>query len=214
MRSRIYKADNFYHICNKSIANYKIFKDLNNGKRFYQALAYYNNPKNKVNLGMSLINNPDYQPNLLIPVENSYLKFLNFCIMPDHYHLVVKVMADDVLSKYINDVENSFSRFFNLRYNRKGPIWQSRFKAIRIKSNEQLLHVIRYVALNPTTSSLANKPEDWFFSGYRFLISDPVYLSKYLTEISISKPLLFKQFVENNLDYQRQLKKIKKLILE
>jgi len=152
--------------------------------------------------------------NLLIPKNNTLIKFLCFNIMPDHYHLLVKIVVDDVFSKYINDIENSFTRFFNLKFKRKGPLWQSRFKTIRIRTDKQLLHVSRYIHLNPTTAGLVEKPEDWFFSSYKDFISDERFLKKFIKEISISNPKAYKKFIENNQDYQRKLRQIKKLIIE
>lgn len=134
--------------------------------------------------------------------------------MPDHYHLLVKILKDSVLSKYINDVENSFSRYFNIKLNRKGPLWESSFKAVKIKTNEQLLHVSRYIHLNPTSSNLVTKPEDWEFSSYNDFIKDQKILKEILTEISIKSPKKYKSFVEKNIIYQKKLKFVRKLMID
>ena len=84
---------------------------------------------------------------------------------------------------------------------------------LTITSNEQLLHTTRYVHLNPTTSQLIDKPENWEFSSYRNIITTDMYLKK-ITEISIHNKNKYRKFVEDNKDYQQKLKKIKKLILE
>jgi putative transposase len=129
--------------------------------------------------------------------------------MPDHYHLVVKVLVKKAVSKYMSDVENSFSRFFNIKSKRKGPLWQSVFKFVRINTNEQLIHVTRYVHLNATTSLLVDNPEDWTFSSYKYFVKDKKYL-EYASEISIQSPDHYKKFVEDRKDYQKKLKFIKK----
>ena len=134
--------------------------------------------------------------------------------MPDHYHLLLKVLKENMLSKYISDVENSFSRFFNIKLKRKGPIWESRFKAVRVKTNEQLLHVSRYIHLNPTSSNLVEKPEDWIFSSYKSFITKSEIINKTMNEISISDRDLYKKFIEGNIDYQRKLKKIRNLFID
>lgn len=134
--------------------------------------------------------------------------------MPDHYHLLVKVLKDRCVSKYINDLEISFSKFFNLKFNRKGPLWQSRFRAVRIETDEQLLHTTRYIHINPSTSDLVNDPEDWEFSSYRDYINNERILKEIMTEITIKDPKTYKKFVEDRIDYQKKLKKIKKLLLE
>ncbi len=76
-----------------------------------------------------------------------------------------------------------------------------------------MLHVSRYVHLNPVTNYLIEKPEDWLYSSYKFYLDNNL-LNNYLTEISVNSTEAYKKFVENNIDYQRKLKLIKKLTLE
>lgn len=200
-----------YHVFNKSIASYGIFKDITNGKRFIEALDYYNKIDLHYSLsGAKILKNYKYV-NLLDKRKNPVVDFISYCIMPDHYHLLVKLQAGS-LSKYINDIENSFTRFFNIKFERKGPLWQSSFKSVRIENNEQLLHVSRYIHLNPTTNELVKKPGEWILSSYNDLaIGD--YLKK-IKEISIKNKFLYKEFVEDQIDYQILLKKIKRKLLD
>jgi len=212
MKNKFY--DNcFYHIFNKSIANFGIFSKPRNSKRFIDTLYYYNSLKIELSLSLYLRKN-SIDADLLIPREQSIAKIISFCIMPDHYHLLIKVSHADKFSKYLNNVEDSYSRFFNLKNNRKGPLWQSPVKSVYIESNEHLLHVSRYIHLNPTTKYLVNKPEKWIFSSYKYFISNEKYLKEYIREISIDSCSDYKRFVENNIDYQRQLKHIKKLMID
>lgn len=204
-----------YHVFNKSIAGYPIFKDLDNSQRFLEGLYYYNNQLAVQSYSRFLEKHEDYQGgNLLIPITDGYVKFLAYCIMPDHYHLLIKITKDNSLSKLISDIENSFTRFFNIKFKRVGPLWQTCFKSVQIISNEQLLHVSRYIHLNPVTNFLVDKPEDWIFSSYKTIISKPIFLDKYVKEISIDNIQQYKKFTENNIDYQRRLKLIKKLMLD
>ncbi len=93
--------EKIFHICNKSIANYGIFKDSNNVERFIKGLNYYNNSKSKLNLALYLRSkiNKQEKVNLLVPKDNRVVKFICYCIMPDHYHLLIKVLTDNSLSK-------------------------------------------------------------------------------------------------------------------
>jgi len=215
-KRRVFEKGKVYHICNKSIANYGIFKDKRNSLRFFKALVYYNTFESKVRLSayFKLKKENKIKSNLLDLNKTNTLKCLAYCIMPDHYHLLLKVLADNTLSKYISDVENSFSRYFNIKFKRKGPIWQSRFRCVEIKTDEQLLHVSRYIHLNPTTDYLIDKPEDWEFSSYKDYILNNHYLKNVFSEITINNALTYKKFCEDQIDYQRNLKKIKKLLLE
>lgn len=212
MKNKFYD-DCFYHVFNKSIANFGIFSKLENGIKFIDTLDYYNDLKTKQSLSVYLRKNSP-NTNLLIPKDNSVIKIISYCIMPDHYHLLIKIICANKFSRFLNNVENSFSRYFNIKNNRKGPLWQSRFKSVYIESNEHLLHVSRYIHLNPTTKYLVNNPEDWSLSSYKYFIGDEKYLKKHVKEISIDSCADYKKFVENNKDYQRKLKHIRKLMLD
>lgn len=210
---RRFPEGEIFHICNKSIANYPIFKDLDNSFRFIQILDFYNDQNIQTSLSSFLKKNSSYSPKLLQIKENCLIKFLTYCIMPDHYHLLIKILQKNSFLQYINNIENSFTRFFNINFKRKGPLWQSSFRSVRIKSNDQLLHVSRYVNINPITSSLVDRPEKWIYSSYKDYLNDDL-LKNYLTEISINNSIQYKKFCENRIDYQKKLKLIKRLILE
>ncbi|OGK30363.1 hypothetical protein A3F29_02865 [Candidatus Roizmanbacteria bacterium RIFCSPHIGHO2_12_FULL_33_9] len=213
---RYFKQGQVFHICNKSIANYGIYQDHKNIIRFKNAICFYNSQDRTESLADNLNKhkNKSLKVNLLQTNINKILKIIAYCIMPDHYHLLVKILKDDILSKYISDVENSFTRYFNIKFKRKGPLWQSRFRSVEVKTDEQLLHVSRYIHLNPTTSELVSKPEEWEFSSYRQYINNEKILKEVMTEITISTPSKYKRFCEDQIDYQKKLRKIKKLLLE
>lgn len=213
-KTNYFKKGEFYHIFNKSISNYGIFKKNIEKERFITALDYYNKKEGQMSLSVYLNKIGEYFPDLYSNGITHVVKFICHCIMPDHYHLLIKIINDDFLSKYVSDVENSFTRYFNFKFNRKGPLWQSRFKSVRIESNEQLLHVSRYIHLNPTTSNLVSSPEDWPYSSYSTYINDKDFLKMNMPEISISNSKIYKSFVQNQIDYQKRLKTIKKLIID
>lgn len=203
-----------YHICNKSIANFGIFKDPVNAERYIKLLDYYNTLPHPRRFSHATNAERKHAVNLLTPKENSIVKFICYCIMPDHYHILLKILSEYSISKYISDIENSFTRYFNIKFDRKGPLWQSEFRAVRIKTETQLLHVTRYIHLNPTTSKLVNKPEDWKWSSYRDYIENPAILQDAMNELTIKNPRKYKKFCEDRIDYQKRLKEIKKILLE
>jgi len=215
MRRNAFVEDGIYHICNKSISHFNIFHEPFFVDRFLDVLEYYNSSEHKMGYSQLEKYNKVFMPlGLLQRNENQIIRFLAFCIMPDHYHLLIKPLIQDnkAIYLYIGKIENSFSRYFNLHKNRKGPLWQSRFRSVAIKSNEQLLHVSRYIHLNPVTAELTEKPENWMYSSYKEYL-DPFKLEE-LHEISIKKPDVYRQFVENNKDYQKTLRSIKSRLLE
>lgn len=210
--SRMFPSGEIFHICNKSISNYKIFRTEKYIKRFIMTISYYNNPKVNVCLSKALKKPLDI-PNIMNNDYNRIFSLLAYCIMPDHYHLLVKVNNDFALPKFVNNLENSYSHYYNLSNNRKGPLWQSRFRSSLIEDNETLLHVHRYIHLNPTTADIVEKPEDWKWSSYNYFITDN---QAFLThkEISISSVSMYKRFVEDQINYQRTIKGIRRKLLE
>jgi len=203
-----------YHVFNKSISGYAILRNLDNAQRFLNTFEYYNSSLNLKSYSQSIRTTKFEYKNIIYPLHNTLCKILAYCIMPDHYHFLLKIIKDNSFSKFIGDVENSFTRYFNIKFDRKGPLWQNSFKAVEIRSNEQLLHVSRYIHLNPTTSRLVERPEDWIFSSYKDFITDKKLLNDFMKEISINDITDYKKFVENNIEYQRDLKRIKKFLFE
>ncbi|MDO8609835.1 MAG: transposase [bacterium] len=209
---RIFPKGEYFHICNKSISNYHIFRNKNWINRFLTTINYCNNEERKISLSKAL-RKPLNLPNILDIFPYQIVHILAYCIMSDHYHLLVKILKEYSLSKYISNIENSYSKYYNKVNSRKGPLWQSRFRSTHITDNNTLLHVHRYIHLNPTTAGLVIKPEDWKWSSYNSYISDPQILS-HTKEISITSMKIYKQFVDNQIDYQRTIKGIRRKLLE
>ncbi len=210
--NRIFPSGEIFHICNKSISNYKIFRTERFIQRFITTINYYNSLNIKTCLSKA-IRQPLELPHIMSTDQNRIFSLLAYCIMPDHYHLMIKVKHDYVLSEYMKNIENSYSHYFNLFNHRKGPLWQSRFRAILIEDDETLLHVHRYIHLNSTTAGIVENPENWPWSSYNYFLNDKDAFSMH-KEISISSASLYKKFVEDQIDYQRKLLGIKRMLLE
>jgi putative transposase len=202
----------FLHICNKSISNFQIFAQSPDATRFLQALDYYRKPKAGVSLS-GAINKSDYVPNALLLPSGNQIMIYAYCIMPDHYHALISGTSIKSVSQYVNNIENSFTRYFNVSHNRKGPLWQSPYRHIRITQSNIFLHVSRYIHLNPTTAFLTTQPEDWHYSSYRELVNDPRLL-KSMLPYAIRNHDVYRQFVTARIDYQRRLRIIKKALLD
>lgn len=205
-RYTIFALGEIYHICNKSISNYEIFRKEESSQRFLDICAYYNQEK-KSKYSDYLRKEKIFNYKNLIQLAHPQFAFLAYCIMPDHYHLLIKASLSMDISTYIGTVENSYSRFFNIRNNRKGPLWQSAFKCTRIISNEQLLHVIRYIHLNPTTANLVSDPRYWNNSSHKLYIQQSILNTIKLVSIKSTKK--YEKFIFDNLDYQKRLRVIK-----
>lgn len=216
-----FKLNDFqiHHVFNKSISGFNIFNNQNEIERFLLITLYYNNTESKSKFSYFSENNKKI-PNIKeyiytqYKTQNRILEIIAYCIMPTHFHFIFAFEDKDSLSKFMSNLLNSYSRYFNLLKNRKGPLWEGHYKTVAVETDEQLLHLTRYIHLNPVTNYLVNTPEEWEFSSYKeFLNEEENYFCNYNSIMEIKKTE-YKQFVEDSIDYQRQLAKIKKITLE
>lgn len=205
-RHTIFALGEIYHICNKSISNYEIFRKEEFSQRFLDICAYYDEVRTS-KYSDYLRKEKIFNYKNLIQLAHPQFTFLAYCVMPDHYHLLIKASLSADISTYIGTVENSYTRFYNMRNNRKGPLWQSAFRCTRITSNEQLLHVIRYIHLNPTTASLVVDSRYWDFSSHRLYLQQDILDS--IKAVSLKSVSRYEKFILDNQDYQKRLRVIK-----
>ena len=91
---------------------------------------------------------------------------LTFCLMPNHFHLVVHVPQAG-LSEGMQLLNGGHARLTNARYGRSGHLFRNRFWSKAIEGDEQLLETIRYVVRNPVRAGLCATPEQWRWSSHR-----------------------------------------------
>ncbi|MCX6728149.1 MAG: transposase [Candidatus Saccharibacteria bacterium] len=77
------------------------------------------------------------------------IEVLAYCLMQNHFHLLLYQIEEGGMSKLMHGIMTSYSRYFNHKYSRSGPLFESRYKASMITSDEYLLHISRYIHLNP-----------------------------------------------------------------
>ncbi len=150
----------------------------------------------------------------IINQRNPIVNIIAYCLMPTHIHLILKQLTNNGISYFMSNILNGYTRFFNTKNKRKGPLWEGRFKNVQITSQEQLLHLTRYIHLNPTTASLVDSPKKWLYSSYlEFLGKSDRNISDYKGIINMSSKD-YQDFTESYINEQKELAKIKKLVLE
>jgi len=223
MYNTILITSGVYHIFNKSIAGFRIFSHDSEFLRMQQIIRYYQLEKPKVRFSQYILNlkkenHINFDNGLKISPSGSgnLVEVIAYCIMPTHLHLILKQLKEKGISVFMNNILNSYTRYFNVKYKRKGPLWESRFKRVSVTTDEQLLHLTRYIHLNPVTAYLVSKPEQWTFSSYNeflFEVIDKERICNYKQVLAIN-PRIYKRFVENNIEHQRELANIKELIFD
>jgi len=97
--------------------------------------------------------------------ERHGVECLLYCVMPNHYHLVIRTRHDN-LSRALRDVNGKFAQWWNRRRKHVGHVFQGRFKAQVVEPGRYLLNLTRYVLLNPVRAGLVDAPVEWPWSSY------------------------------------------------
>ncbi|MCD4788780.1 MAG: hypothetical protein K8R37_02175 [Bacteroidales bacterium] len=161
------EPDKYYHIYNHGNANDDLFKEEKNYKYFLTRFYHY---------------------------ANSVSETFAYCLMPNHYHFLIKIKTESELKKgflkkypkkNLQSIEelttftsNQFSNFFNAyakafnkMYNRRGALFIDAFGRKEVKDRDYLINLVHYIHYNPVHHGFVNKIEDWNFSSYNFIIS-------------------------------------------
>lgn len=218
-RKTILAIGEIYHIFNRSVESRPIFKIRKDHLRAIETIDFYRYSDWPIKLSKFRVLNIEEKQLLEKRIKSEskkMVRLLSYCLMPNHIHFLLQQTKDKGISRFMSNFTNSYTRYFNVRHQRKGHLFQSMFKAVRLETNEQLLHVSRYIHLNPVVSYIINEKEinkyEWssypeFLGLSPFEICDPdLILSQF------SSPQEFQKFVLDQADYGKRLEAIKHLI--
>ena len=165
MRNRDYKnfaKGEFFHVYNRGVGKMDIFKDEADMSVFMNRL-YENLFPEKQKRETEIGKKKKYERKLLPP--NSF-DLISYCLMPNHFHLLIKQLTDLPISQLMLKVCTGYSMYFNKKYDRVGSLFQDVFKTVAIETNEQLLWVSLYIHENPIKSGLVKKLEEYRWSSF------------------------------------------------
>jgi hypothetical protein len=86
--------------------------------------------------------------------------------MPNHYHFLIYPLEDGILSRFIQRLFNSYTQAFNKQQKRSGTLFEGRAESVLVATDEYILHLCRYIHLNPVSAKLVAHPVDWPYSNY------------------------------------------------
>lgn len=150
--SKEYLENGYYHIYNRGVEKRKIFLDLQDYNVFLSYLKAYLLPKEETTLQKELIKT-DLDPHerarihKLLRLNNFHnkIELIAYCLMPNHFHFLVKQTDADIIDAFMNSFATRYTMYFNRKYQRVGSLYQGVYKAVLITTDEQLLHLTRYI---------------------------------------------------------------------
>lgn len=134
-----------YHILNRGTEDRAVFQNKRDHERFLITLFECNstdlNFKNRYRIDLNKGNKKS--------PENPMAEILCVCLMPNHFHIAAKQLIDGGIAKLMQRAGNSYTKYFNIKNNRKGSLFMSRYKAVHVKTDSQMRHLITYIHANP-----------------------------------------------------------------
>lgn len=163
---KTYVDDGVYHVYNRGVEKRDIFCNKNDYVVFLYFLKQYLLP----------LDDPekDHSTKERVLLRRSFkdrIEIMSFCLMPNHFHLVIRQKGKNDMAEFMKCLTTSYSMYFNGKYERVGALFQGRYKACLVLSDDYLLHLSRYVHLNPVEAGLCKKTEEYEFSSYNDYIS-------------------------------------------
>ncbi|KKU18953.1 MAG: hypothetical protein UX30_C0022G0006 [Candidatus Saccharibacteria bacterium GW2011_GWA2_46_10] len=169
-----YVEGGFYHVYNRGVEKRVIFQDLQDYKVFLSYLkCYLEPPKRAITREITIKNQNFRRPERALNNFFEKLDLLAFCLMPNHFHFIVKQIQQKSMEYFMRSLLTRYTNYFNRRYQRVGHLFQGTYKASLIDREEYLLHLSRYIHLNPVKETPLRMREKILldsFSSYKDFI--------------------------------------------
>lgn len=157
---KTYLENGIYHIYNRGVEKRNIYLDEQDYSVFISYLKNYLLPKDLAKL-QTTISSPEHgykekqKAFKEISLKNfaEEIELLAYVLMPNHFHLLLKQTKPDGIDRFMSSLSTRYTIYFNRKYRRVGSLCQGVYKAVSVETDEQLLHLSRYIHLNPFMSS-------------------------------------------------------------
>jgi putative transposase len=143
-------------------------------QRFYPESVYhlYNRGNNRQSIFLETENYRFFLDRLATIFKKAEVDLLAYCLMPNHYHLLVKLHRDADFSNVLRSFTSSYVKSFNKWHCSVGYLFQGNTRAKPVDDDRFLVHICRYIHLNPVIAGLAELPEQWEYSDYRLWVDE------------------------------------------
>jgi len=214
---KTYVDHTYYHVYNRGVEKRKIFLDHEDYVTFLGCLKLYLSPPKPIDRRFALTVHGDTQSDTLdktvyVPSRQpsnytNNIELVAYCLMPNHFHLLLRSIEKDSMSRFMRSLTTRYSMHFNKKYERIGSLFQGPYKAVMIEQESQFLWVTKYIHQNPR--SLIANLSDYQYSSYANYVGkirQPwLHTENILTYFSQTNPHnTYQNFVEETLTNQSE----------
>lgn len=204
MNNRDYKQfapGEIFHLYNRGVGKMNIYRDKEDYGFFLLRLKESLFPDL---VDRSKLSKLERKRKILPP--NSF-DLICYCLMPNHFHLLIKQRTDLPISKLISKVCTSYSLYFNKKYDRVGALYQDQFKSVLISGNEQLLWTSLYIHKNPLEAGLVSDLDHYMWNSYMdyadlrdgILCNKEILLDQYHSPYEYLRQIKYKDFEKKSM---------------
>ncbi len=210
MRKINFVNNNYYHIYNRGVDRRQTFIDKKDYERFLLGLREFNNINVIGSLRKQELSSCNYRSSTPAPAQK-LIDIFAYNLLPNHFHFIIKQLEDAGISKFMHRLSTSYTNYFNIRNKRSGSLFQGRFKAIHINSDEYLIWLSAYIHMNSEIHKIA-KVENYPWSNYQEFLKlnnkENIVLDKF------NKIEDYKKYCQDLIPVWQEKKEIQKFILE
>jgi putative transposase len=204
-----FSPDSYYHLYNRGVEKRKIFLDSEDFGVFLSYLKTYLLPKDSNTLQEKLADEkiPWSQKDKILKLLrlNNFsgsLSLIAYCFMPNHFHFLIHQKDATTIDQFMNSLCTRYSMYFNRKYRRVGKLFQGVYKAVLVETDEQLLHLSRYIHQNPVPLLQGVALQKYVHSSYPLYLGTPkipwLNSNIILSSFNTSGFNSYKSFVENS----------------
>ncbi len=149
-------------------------------------------------------------------VVNFQIGIIAYCLMPNHYHFLLRQDGARPVSDFVQAVFNSYTKAFNRAFNRTGTLFEGPFHATHVDEDVYLVHLCRYIHRNPLEAGLVSHPAEWSFSNYLEWVSqrDGVLVDRAFVRENFPEPGSYERFVMEYIPSHNEAQAVHRLALE
>ena len=143
--------------------------------------------------------------------EKCDISVIAYCLMHNHYHLLLRQNDDIQISKFMQAVFNVYTKAFNSKYQLSGTLFEGPFRAIHIDRTEYLLYLCRYIHRNPLEAGIVLVPEQWHYSNYLEFIGqrEGTLVDRKFVKENFGSPEEYRKFVMDHVPPEKDRKELR-----
>jgi len=213
MRKTKFVNGEYYHIFNRGVDKRKVFLDEKDYGRFLLGMEEFNDESLTISLRDRQQQKQKNSRSLasIKPI----VEIISYCLNPNHYHFILKQLGEKGIEGFMQRLGTSYTKYFNIKNDRSGSLFQGTFKCTYINSNPLLLYLSAYVNCNSEVHGIAKaKKYRWCsFPEYIDKKNDKL-CSKNIILDQFKNPKEYQDFAEKNAKAMKEKKEFDKLLIE